>query len=58
MVESKEDYSPYRLGWAKSYEHEVEEFRRLILSEPADLDLLKDEYKELTGKRFRRKRDE
>jgi hypothetical protein len=54
----KSDYSPYRLWWTKSYEEEVSEFRRLILSNPEDVDLLKDEYKELTGKRFRRKSDE
>ena len=57
MVESTE-YNPYRLGWTKSYEEEEAEFRRLILTEPADVDLLKDEYYELTGKRFRRRKDE
>jgi hydroxyacyl-ACP dehydratase HTD2-like protein with hotdog domain len=52
------DYQPYRLGWCKSYDEEVEKFRHLILCNPIDVDLLKDEYYELTGKRFRRKKDE
>ena len=51
-------YSPYRLGWTKSYEQEEKEFRELIIGNPIDVDLLKDEYYELTGKRFRRKNKE
>jgi len=51
-------YTPRFLSWAKSYEDEVNEMRELILGNPADVDLLKREYEILTGKRFRRKKDE
>jgi len=50
-------YSPSFLSWAKSYEHEVEEMRELICGNPADVKLLKQEYEQLTGKRFRRRKD-
>jgi hypothetical protein len=53
-----EDYSPRFLSWAKSYEDEVNEMRELILGNPADVDLLKQEYEILTGKRFRRRKCE
>ena len=52
------NYNPSFLSWAKSYEDEVSEMRELILGEPADVDLLKQEYEILTGKRFRRKKGE
>jgi hypothetical protein len=52
------NYKPFRLSWTKSYEEEVLELRKLILGNPSDVDLLKSEYKELTGKTFRRKKYE
>ena len=52
------DYTPRFLSWAKSYEDEVSEMRELILGNPADVDLLKREYEQLTGKRFRRRKCE
>lgn len=51
-------YKPKFLGWCTSYEEEVAEFRELILGEPDDVKLLKREYYQLTGKQFRRKKDE
>ena len=45
-------YEPYRLGWCKSYEEEVSTFRELISGNPIDVDLLKDEYFELTGENY------
>lgn len=51
-------YQPKFLSWCKSYEQEVKEIRGLILNNPADKTLLKKEYKELTGKQFRRKHNE
>lgn len=53
-----EIYKPTYLEWAKTYECEVREMRRFILSEPADVKLLKQEYEKLTGKRFRRRKGE
>ena len=60
MTKRHEDqgYHPSFLSWAKSYEHEVELMRELILGYPADVDLLKREYEQLTGKRFRRRKCE
>jgi hypothetical protein len=52
------NYKPRFLSWANSYEDEVNEMRELILREPADVKLLKQEYEILTGKRFRRKKNE
>jgi hypothetical protein len=52
---------PYKarfLSWSKSYQEEVDNFRALILDAPADVKLLKQEYEQLTGKQFRRKKDE
>lgn len=51
-------YKPRFLSWVKSYEHEVKELRGLILGNPEDVKLLKQEYEILTGKRFRRNKDE
>jgi hypothetical protein len=51
-------YKPQYLSWAVSYTAEVLEMRKLILSDPADVKLLKKEYYELTGKRFRRRKGE
>lgn len=42
------------LSWCKSYEEEVKEFRELIDSSPADVKQLKEEYLQLTGKRYRK----
>jgi hypothetical protein len=53
----EQGYSPMFLSWAKSYKDEVEQMRELILGYPADVDLLKREYEQLTGKRFRRRKD-
>ena len=51
-------YEPKFLSWAKSYEEEVKEMRAMILSNPGDVDMLKQEYEQLTGKRFRRRNNE
>lgn len=48
-------YKPMFLSWCKSYEQEVKELRELIETEPADVKQLKEEYQQLTGKRYRRK---
>ena len=45
-------YKPKFLSWAKSYDHEVESLMSLINGNPGDLDLLKSEILELTGKTF------
>ena len=45
-------YKAKFLSWCKSYEQEVEEFEHLISCEPADVELLKDEYEELTGEEY------
>lgn len=58
LLDQQKEYKPRFLRWAKSYENEVELMRDLILSEPADIKLLKQEYYELTGKQFRRKKGE
>lgn len=52
------EYKTKFLSWAKSYECEVREMRELILGNPADVELLKREYHQLTGKRFRRRKGE
>jgi len=54
----EQGYRPSYLSWAKSYEDEVSQFRELISGNPADVKLLKQEYESLTGKRYRRNRDE
>ena len=51
-------YKPMFLSWCSTYEHEVQEFRDLILGCPADVKQLKQEYKQLTGKRFRHNKGE
>jgi hypothetical protein len=58
MREKMESYKPKFLNWCKSFEQECQEMRALILSNPADVALLKKEYQELTGKRFKRGRYE
>jgi len=50
----KQEYTPMFLSWAESYEHEVLEFRELIEDNPSDVKQLKEEYKILTGKQYRR----
>lgn len=54
----EQGYRPKFLSWAKSYEDEENELRDLILGNPADVKLLRQEYESLTGKRFRRKKGE
>ena len=54
----EQGYIPKFLSWAKSYVDEEREMRELICGNPSDVKLLKNEYEQLTGKRFRRKRDE
>lgn len=54
----KEDYKPQFISWCTSYEEEEKELRRLITGNPADIKMLKQEYYELTGKLFRRKKNE
>ena len=50
-----EVYKPKFFSWCKSYEEEEAEMRETIDGNPADVKLLKQEYFELTGKRYRRK---
>lgn len=52
------EYAPKFLSWAKSYDCEVKEMRKLILQNPGDVAMLKKEYKELTGKQFKKKKGE
>lgn len=51
-------YQPRYLSWCKSYEDEVKELRELILSGPSDVKLLKEEYYNPTGTRFKRRAGE
>lgn len=51
----KTTYKPKYLSWAKSYEAEVKELRFLIAGNPSDVKQLKEEYHDLTGKRYRYK---
>jgi hypothetical protein len=51
-------YKPQFISWCMSYEEEEKELRRLICGNPADIKLLKQEYEQLTGKRFRRRKNE
>lgn len=53
-----ERYQAEFLSWCKSYKQEEKELRELILGEPDDIKLLKNEYEQLTGQKFRRKNDE
>ena len=46
-------YNPRFLSWCKGYEQEVSEFERLIEGNPNDVELLKDEYEQLTGYEYR-----
>lgn len=48
-------YDAKFLSWCKSFEEEEKELRELIENEPADVKLLKQEYEQLTGKKFRTK---
>lgn len=50
-------YEPKFFSWCKSFEQEKRELRETIEQNPADVKLLKKEYFELTGKRYRRKKD-
>jgi hypothetical protein len=52
------NYKPRFLSWATSYEDEEKEMRELILGNPDDVHMLKREYEQLTGKRFRRRNNE
>ena len=54
----KKDYRPQFISWCTSYEEEERELRRLINGNPADIKMLKQEYYELTGKLFKRKKNE
>lgn len=51
-------YNPQFLSWCKSYDEEVKELRELIEARPADVKLLKQEYKELTGKNYRKAKED
>jgi hypothetical protein len=46
-------YNPMFLSWCKSYEQEVQEMRELIAQNPGDVKMLKKEYEQLTGKKYR-----
>lgn len=50
----EQGYTPMFLSWARSYDHEEKEMRSLITSNCGDVKMLKNEYQQLTGKRFRR----
>lgn len=50
-------YNPKFLSWCKSYEQEVQEMRELIAQNPEDVKMLKKEYQQLTGKRYRKKEE-
>lgn len=41
------------LSWCKTYDQEVKEMINLIKCNPCDVQQLKKEFKELTGKRYR-----
>jgi hypothetical protein len=47
-------YKTKFLSWCESYEQEVQEMRELIEGSPADVKMLKREYQQLTGKRYRK----
>jgi len=49
------DYVPMFLSWCLSYDHEVKTMKSLIQSKPSDEKQLRQEYKELTGKRYKEK---
>jgi hypothetical protein len=51
-VNIKDDYNPKFISWCTSYEQEVEAFRGLIEAHPSDERELRNEYQELTGKRY------
>lgn len=51
-------YNPQFLSWCKSFEQEEKEMRELILGNPSDVKQLKNEYQQLTGKAFKRKKGE
>lgn len=55
LGELTEGYNPKFFSWCKSYEQEEREMRETIEGNPADVKLLKQEYYELTGKRYKRK---
>ena len=46
-------YIPMFLSWCKSYEQEEQEMRELIAQNPSDVKMLKKEYEQLTGKKYR-----
>lgn len=58
MNKSRQEYTPSYLSWTKSYEQEEREMRELILGGPGDVAMLKKEYEQLTGKRFRKRKGE
>lgn len=51
-------YKPMFLSWCKSYKEEVSEMRELILYGSSDEKQLREEFKQLTGKRFKRRKGE
>ena len=57
-VKNEKPYNPMFFSWCTSYEQEVKEMREAILNNPADVNLLKQEYARLTGKRFKTKRSD
>jgi hypothetical protein len=46
-------YNPMFLSWCKSYEQEVQEMRDMIAQNPGDVKMLKKEYEQLTGKKYK-----
>lgn len=46
-------YNPMFLSWCKSYDEEVNEMREMIAQNPGDVKMLKKEYEQLTGKKYR-----
>ena len=51
-------YKPMFLSWCKSYEDEKREFEHLIGGKPNDVELLKEEYEQLTGNEYRSKNEQ
>jgi hypothetical protein len=55
LIELKLSYVPKFFSWCNSFEQEEKEMRETIDGNPADVKILKQEYYELTGKRYKRK---
>lgn len=56
IINKNTTYKPMFFSWCKSFEEEEAEMRETIEGNPADVKLLKQEYEQLTGKKYRRKK--